>query len=217
MVAITRHSGDSTVDVTIIQKELPYTSSIKDMPLMFPEMKRTALLLCKGKASDEIVSLSMDNNIYQIDKPKRRRDVPLRMIKRLSTIGKPLVGVIANGSDADARLIAFFALMKADRLLFEYMYEVYADRHHAGHSEITDNDFLDFIERKAQNSETVAKWSTPNLVNIRGKIKSTLCEAGLAKRSGDSLLIQKPIADDELRNLFAESDKPYLKAMLMEE
>jgi len=142
---------------------------------MFPDMKRTALLLCEGKSSDEIVGLAIEKNIYQLEKLKRRRDVPLRMIKRLATIGQPIVAVIANGSDADAKLIAFFALMKADRLLFEYMYEVYADKHHAGHNEITDKDFLDFIERKAQSSETVAKWSVSNLTNIRGKIKYALC------------------------------------------
>ena len=196
---------------------LPYTSSIKDMPLMFPDMKRTAMLLCEGKSQDEIIGLSMEQNIYQIDKPKRRRDVPLRMIKRLSTVRRPLVEIIASGSGADAKLIAFLAFMKADRLLFEYMYEVYADKHHAGHYELTDKDFLDFVERKAQNSETVAKWSVSNLVNVRGKIKSSLCDAGLAKRKGDSLLIQKPIVEDRLRKLFDESDRIYLKAMLMED
>ena len=197
-------------------KELPYTSSIKDMPLMFPDMKRTAILLCEGKSGGEIVSLSMEKNVYQLDKPKRRRDVPLRMIKRLSGIEHALIDVIANGHDADAKLIAFLSLMKADRLLFEYMYEVYSDRHHAGYSEITDKDFLDFIERKAQNNETVAKWSTPNLASVRGKIKSSLCDAGLAKRSGENLLIQKPIIDDGLRKMLDEADKVYARAMLME-
>ena len=197
-------------------KNLPYTSSIKDMPLMFFEMKRTAMLLYENKSIDEIVGLAIEKNIYQFDKPKRRRDVPLRMIKRLSAIGPPLVAVIANGNDADAKLIAFLALMKSDRLLFEYMHEVFADRHYAGHNEITDKDFLDFIERKAQNNETVAKWSSPNLANIRGKIKSALCEAGLAKRSGDYLLIQRPIVDDGLRKLFDEADKEYARAMLVE-
>lgn len=197
-------------------KELQYTSSIKDMPLMFSEMKRTALLLCEGMQNDEIVRLSLDKNIYQLNKEKRRRDVPLRMIKRLSTIGKPLVEVIAYGCETDAKLIAFLALMKADRLISEYMYEVYADRVHAGHNEISDKDFLDFIERKTQNSETVAKWSSDNLASVRGKIKSSLCDAGLAKRNGDSLLIQRPIVDDELRKLLDEADKIYAKAMLVE-
>ena len=197
-------------------KEPQYTSSIKDMPLMFSEIKRTALLLCENKNADEIVRLSMEKNIYQLDEEKRRRDVPLRMIKRLQTINQPLLEVIAHGRDDEARLISFLALMKADRLLFEYMYEVYADRFQAGFDEITDKDFLDFIERKAQNSAVVAKWSVSNLASVRSKIKSALCDAKLAKRNGNALLIQRPIIDDTLRVLFDETDKVYIKAMLME-
>ena len=197
-------------------KNLLYTSSIKDMPFMFLEMRRTALLLCEGKTGDEIVRLSMDDNIYQIEKEKRRRDVPLRMIKRLSTIGMPLVEVVARASDDEAKLIAFLALMKADRLLFEYMHEVYADKYHAGYNEIIDKDFIDFIDRKAQNSDVVAKWSTANLANIRGKIKSVLCDTGLGKRDGDVLLIQRPIVDTRLLSLIDDSNRVYAKAMLME-
>jgi len=199
-----------------MQQELPYTSSIKDMPLMFPDMKRTALLLCEGKSRDEIVRLSVEKNIYQLDKVKRRRDVPLRMIKRLSTLGMPLIEVIANGHFNDAKLIAFLALMKADRLLFEYMYEVYADKSHTGAVEMSDRDFAEFIERKAQSSDTVAKWSANNLSDIRGKIKNALCDAGLAKRIGGNLLIKKPIIDEGLRKLIEETDRVYAKAMLME-
>ena len=199
-----------------MHKYLPYTSSIKDMPLMFLEMKRTAILLCEGKTSDEIVSLSMHKNIYQLDKQKRRRDLPLRMTKRLLTIEQPLVAIIASGNDTDAKLIAFLAFMKVDRLLFEYMYEVYADKYHAGYNEITDNDFLGFIDRKAHSSATVEKWSVSTLTSVRGKIKSSLCNANLAKRSGNNLLIQKPIVSIELRKLFDETDRIYIQAMLME-
>jgi hypothetical protein len=200
-----------------MSNELPYTSSIKDMPLMFYEMKRTAMLLCEGKTADEIVRMSMDDNIYQLDKGKRRRDVPLRMIKRLSAIGRAPLEALASRHDSDAKLIAFLALMKADRLLFEYMAEVYFDKFHTGRAEISDKDFADFIERKVQSSETVAKWSPSNLVNIRGKIKKALCDAGLAKRDGDKLLIQRPIVCDEFRGLFSQTDRAFAKAMLLED
>ena len=199
-----------------MQKELKYTSSIKDMPLMFSDMKRTALLLSEGKTSEEIIKLAVDENVYQLDKPKRRRELPQRMIKRLSVIGQPLVDILAHGYEADAKIVALFALIKSDRLLFEYMHEVYSDKYQAGHNEITDKDFIDFIEHKAQNSETVANWSTKNIASIRSTVKSILCEAGIAKRSGDDLLIQRPIVDKSLCELFDDTDNVYARVMLME-
>ena len=196
--------------------ELKYTSSIKDMPFMFLEMKRTALLLCDGKSGDEIVKMSVEQNIYQLEKEKRRRDVPLRMIKRLSSIGEPLIKIIARGHDGEAKLAAFLALMKSDRLLFEYMREVYSDKFYSGYEEIYDKDFLEFIDRKAQNDDTVAKWTGNNLAAVRGKIKSTLCDAGMAKRSGDVLMVQCPIVENEFLQLIKEEGNIYAKAMLLE-
>jgi hypothetical protein len=196
--------------------KLPYTSSIKDMPFMFFEMRRTAGLLCDGKTQVEIVELSMTHNIYQLGKEKRRRDVPLRMINRLSTIDVPLVTIVANGRDEDAKLVAFFALMKADRLLSEYMCEVYADKYHSGQNEITDQDFLIFIERKVQNSDVIATWTVNNLIRVRNTYKNILCDAGLAKRVGSALLIQKPISNPHIRELIKGEDVAYAKAMLLE-
>ncbi|MEA4892471.1 MAG: DUF1819 family protein [Peptococcaceae bacterium] len=197
-------------------RELQYTSSIKDMPFMFSEMCRTAQLLCEGKNSDEIVAMSIQSNIYQLEREKRRRDVPLRMIKRLSTLDDSLISVIATGSERDAKVIAFLALIKADRLFFEYMREVYLDRYEAGRFEISDKDFIGFIERKAQSSDVVAKWTSNNLVRIRNTYKNILCEAGLAKRNGDVLLIQKPLIDHALLGLLDRDDVLYAKAMLLE-
>ena len=96
------------------------------------------------------------------------------------------------------------------------MHEVFADKYISGREELSDRDFVEFIECKSQSSETVAKWSENNLKSIRSKIKSTLCDAGLAKRNGDKILIQMPVIDDDLRSLLGEVEISYKRAMLME-
>ncbi|MGB8453170.1 MAG: DUF1819 family protein [Anaerocolumna sp.] len=197
-------------------RELPYTSSIKDMPFMFSEMRRTAQFLCEGKSVNEIVEMSMQSNIYQLEREKRRRDVPLRMTKRLLTLDDVLISVISNSSEKDARLIAFLALIKADRLLYEYMSEVYVDLYHVGKKEIADKDFIDFIERKSHESDTVSKWTSTTLVRIRNTYKNILCEADLAKRSGDVLFIQKAFVDCDLLGLLGGENALYARVMLLE-
>jgi len=193
-----------------------YTSNIKNMPFLFLEMKRTAILLCEGKTHDEIRTLSVEQNVYQLDKEQRRRELPAKMLARLSTINEALVKVIATGFDDEAKLVAFFAMMKADRLLFEYMYEVVADKYSMGHREVTDRDFEDFIDRKIQNCETVAGWKTDNLVRVRNAIKSTLVSAGLAKKNGNTLELLPPIVDKNFCRMFDDEDKPYMKAIMLE-
>ena len=199
-----------------MKSKLPYTSSIRNMPLMFSEMKRTALLLCEGKTTDEILQLSIEKNIYQFEKEKRRREVAFRMTKRLSTINKPLIELLANNNGVEAKLVTFLAFMKADRLLFEYMVEVYSDKFHAGFEDVTDIDFIDFFNRKAQNCETVAKWSAEILKDLRSAIKKTLVTAELAKRTKNGFLILKPLLCENICTLLDETDRVYARAMLLE-
>ena len=138
------------------------------------------------------------------------------MLARLTTLNEALVRVIATGQDDEAKLVAFFAMMKSDRLLFEYMHEVVADKYSMGHKEVTDRDFEDFIDRKIQNSDTVASWKKDNLVRVRNAIKSTLVGAGLAKKNGTDLELLPPIVDRDFSRLFDYEDKPYMKAIMLE-
>jgi len=193
-----------------------YTSNIKNMPFLFLEMKRTAMLLLEGKTPEDIRTLSVEQNVYQLDKEQRRRELSAKMLARLTTLNDVLVRVIATGQDDEAKLVAFFAMMKSDRLLFEYMYEVVADKYSMGHREVTDRDFEDFIDRKIQNCDTVAGWKKDNLVKVRNAIKSTLVGAGLAKKNGNELELLSPIVDKDFGRLFGDEDKPYIKAMMLE-
>ena len=198
-----------------MQKGLQYTSTIRDFPLMFLEMKKTAVLLCEGKTPDEIFSLSVNENIYQLDKEKRRHAMPLKMNKRLATLKTPLIKALANGTTDEGKLIAFLALMKAERFVCEYMLAVYADKMDL--DEITDLDFMQFADRLAVNSETVANWKSDILNNLNSRLKSILCDAGLAKRTKTGVLVQKAIVDDDFCRLLDDDDWFYAKALLRED
>jgi len=182
---------------------------------MFLEMKKTAVLLCEGKTPDEIFSLSVNENIYQLDKEKRRHAMPLKMNKRLATLKTPLIKALANGTTDEGKLIAFLALMKAERFVCEYMLAVYADKMDL--DEITDLDFMQFADRLAVNSETVANWKSDILNNLNSRLKSILCDAGLAKRTKTGVLVQKAIVDDDFCRLLDDDDWFYAKALLRED
>lgn len=189
-----------------------YTSTIRDFPLMFLEMKRTAILLCEGKKADEILQLSVIENIYQLDKEKRRRSMPLKMTKRLSTIKEPLIKLLATGTPDEAKLVAFLALMKAERLIFEYMAEVYSDK--IDFDELTNVEYLHFIDRKILNSNTVANWNSNTIKSLCSKIKQILCDAGLAKKNGNAIIVQRPLVDETFFSLLDNDDWVYAKTVL---
>ena len=182
---------------------------------MFLEMKKTAILLSEGKNAEEILTLSIEDNIYQLDKEKRRRSMPLKMTKRLAALKMPLIKALADGTVDEGKLISFLAMMKAERLVFEYMLDVYADK--SDNDEISDLDFMQFADRLSANNETVAKWKQDTLKDINSKLKNILCDAGLAKRTKAGVTVLKPIVDTEFCNMLDDDDWIYARAVLGED
>jgi hypothetical protein len=78
-----------------------------------------------------------------------------------------------------------------------------------------DIDFMQFIDRLAANSETVANWKSDTLKDINSKLKNILCDAGLAKRTKEGLVVQKPIAVGDFCNLLDDDDRVYAKTMCL--
>lgn len=198
-------------------EELKYSSEIKNMPFLFLETRRAANLICEGKAGIDIIELSIKQNVFQLDKERRRKELVMKVLKRLGSIDKNLIDIIANGRECEAKLITFLAIIKTDRLFFEFMRDVFSDKYMCGQLEIEDKDFVTFFEVKSHESEIVAKWKSDNLEKIKGAYKKILCEAGLAVKSTTKFEITKPVCDNQLLE-FVKSKDNYLfaKSMLLE-
>jgi len=168
-------------------KAWEYSSEIKNMPFLFLETKKTAILLSAGKSKDEIIELSKNENIYQLNKERRRTELPRTIVKRLKSVDDEGLEILANGRDEDAKIITLIAIMRTDKLFYEFMRDVYAESFSSHRLEITDSDFYVFFEDKASESERVAKWGKDNLERIRGAYRKMLCDAGLAVRDGGIL------------------------------
>lgn len=192
-----------------------YSSAIKEWPLMFTETRKTALLLCEGKSETDIIELSKTSDIYQLKKEIRRTKLPQKILARLHSLNHEQISLLASGNENIAKLICFLSIMKTDRLLFEFMREVYAEKLGIGQAEISDKDFVIFFERKINESPKVAKWTSNNLEQIKNAYKRILTDAGLGKRQANTLLLTRAICDkDELASL-RSGNEIYTEALLL--
>jgi hypothetical protein len=163
-----------------------YSSYIKDMPFLFLETRKAAKLVADGADIESIVSLSTEQNIFQLDKERRRLKLAQKVASRLSVLSVGQINVLATASEETAKLITFYAVIKTDLLFFEFMKDVYSEKQNLGQYDIEDKDIISFLRSK----EEIA----------------ILCEAGLATRNGSALKIQKPISDGFLQDAFPLTD-----------
>lgn len=192
---------------------LRYTSTLKEMPLLFNEMRKAASMKVNGFDDKTIIQQSETLNIFQVVKERRKRDLATKMLTRLKSLSPELLSFLANGNIETAKAVALYALLHVDLLFFEFFKEVYADRYSTGEHFISDADFFVFFHRKAETSEIVANWKDNNLRQLRNAYKKAMLESGFVKKVNNGLEITPPLIEKEVAKLFSEQ---YKKAMCLE-
>src|SRR5690625_3267811 len=141
-----------------LQNELLYRSTIKSRPFFYIETKNLADLVTQGMNEFEIRKRDLENNIFQVKTESRKKEVASVILNRFKVLDKYLIEQITISDVATSKLIAFYAILKTDRLLYEFMHEVYREK--VGYQDlvIKDRDFNVFFETKRQHSAVIAGW-----------------------------------------------------------
>jgi hypothetical protein len=196
-------------------KKLEYRSSIKSTSFLYIETKKASSLVLRGFKEFEIMDMSIKDNIFQMKSETRKKEVASTILKRLKTLDEFLLNKLANGNLETSKQIAIYAIMKTDRLFFEFMSEVYKDKIILKEKYIADSDFNVFFERKCEQSDAVAAWKEYTFYKIKQVVTRILFEAGFIKNQKGDKEINIPIIDYDLAQHLKEiGDGIYLEAML---
>lgn len=196
-------------------KNLEYRSTIKSMSYLYIETKKASGLVLQGLKDFQIKDMSIKENIFQMKSEARKREVASMVLKRLKSLDEFLLNKLANGDLETSKQIVIYAIMKTDRLFFEFMNEVYRDKNILKEKYITDSDFNVYFERKCEQSDTVAAWKEYTFYKLKQVFIRILFESGLIKNKKGDKEITIPIIDYDLSQHLKEiGDGIYLEVML---
>lgn len=195
--------------------ELEYRSTIKSMPYLYIETKKAASLVLQGFKDFEIKDMSIKENIFQMKSEARKKEIASMTLKRLKSLDEFLLNKLVNGDLETSKQIVVYAIMKTDRLFFEFMNEVYRDKNILKEKYIADSDFNVYFQKKCEQSDTVAAWKEYTFYKLKQVFIRILFEAGFIKNQKGDKEITIPIIDYDLAQHLKEiGDDIYLKAML---
>lgn len=195
-------------------RKLKYSSNIKDKGLLGKELKLAAELYCQGNSFEKISEMSIDENIFQVNTERRRKEMAECIIVRMKYLDEFTLKRIAEGTIFLANTLSLYAMMKTNPLVFDFMNEVYREKAELMINRITDADMNQFMDVKAQQIETVAKWTDGNREKAKGALRNALIEAGVLRDMGSFYMVLVPVLDmDLVQNLLSIDGETYLKAM----
>ncbi|MCB2299880.1 DUF1819 family protein [Clostridium tagluense] len=199
--------------MNILVRELEYSAKLTGESFLMYEFKIIAKLKKEGFSDKDIRRVVLEENLFQykFKSSISRRLTPL--IQRINTIDDTLINMLLEDPLEYGVIINLYAIMKNDRLFFEFMNEVVRERISTNDLYLEKKDINVFITEKKEQSEIVDKWTDETIVKIKQVIFKMLSEVGILedKKAGKlSRLIIQPELKDYIIN---RGDKKYLQAM----
>ena len=160
-----------------LQEPAQYKASITREQFMFYEMRTTAKLLSEGRTDEEAVAKIISENLFQYPTEKQIRSQSLACIKRLHCLDDAnLVNDIAVKSSDIAKQICLYAMMKYNRLVWDFMVTVIGEKYRTHDLQFGRIDLNVYFIRLQEQIDTVAAWSDTTVAKAKQVLLRVLVE-----------------------------------------
>ena len=191
-----------------------YSAGLMSQSFWFIEFKKVIKLISNGKSNEEIKSICIEENLFGAAKEYRAKRMCGYILNRAKTLDQTMTDLFLNSDLNTQKIINLIAILKGDRLFFEFMYEVYREKVILGLPNIEDTDLKVFFSKKEAEHEEIEIWKDTTKKKLRSTYMTYLVDANLITIIDKQRTITPPILDIALeRYLEACGDTAIIKAI----
>lgn len=193
--------------------ELDYSATLTGASFMFYEFKQVVSLKEQGFTEQEIREKVLTENLFQYQvNASLKRSLP-SVLRRASVLDDTLYKMVLEQSMESGKTINLYAIMKTDRLFFEFMNEVIREKLESDDYLLERKDLNLYFTSKAEQDSGVAGWTEQTVNKVKQVILRILHESGFIKdkKKGE---ISRLMMDEQLKqHLIQIGDIAYVRAM----
>ncbi|WP_339179328.1 DUF1819 family protein [Paenibacillus sp. FSL R5-0701] len=193
--------------------ELGYSVTITGASFLFYELKQVVGLKILGLTESQIKKKVAEENLFQYQvKSSITRSLP-SVLRRAGVLDEALCHMVLEHSLESGKIINLYAIMKTDRLFFEFMTEVIQEKFNADNYLLEKKDLNLYIASKAEQNAGVAAWTEQTITRLKQVYVKVIHDSGLLKdkKSGE---LSRPMMDEQLKqHLIQIGDIAYVRAM----
>lgn len=166
-----------------------YNGGLTREQFLFHEMRVTARLMLEGLENNQIIDQVIKDNLYQYPTTKTLKSVATACVNRLNSLDdNDLIGAIANEPSDVAKQVCLYAMMRHNRLVWEFMISVIADKYRNQDFVLDKQDINVFFIRLQEQDEHVAIWADSTIGKIKSVLKKVLVETEYLDNSRSTVL-----------------------------
>ena len=155
----------------------PYNGSLTREQFLFYEMRTTAKLMVEGLGDQEIIDKIVSDNLFQYPTEKSVKKMASVCVTRLHSMNDDtLVEAIANQPADVAKQACLYAMMKYNRVMWDFMVTVIGEKYRLRDTNFGKIDLNVFFNRLQEQDDKVAGWSDETIKKLKQVLTRVLIE-----------------------------------------
>ena len=159
--------------------EETYSAGLISQSFWFVEMKKVIKLIDDGKSEEEIKKMCIDENLFGAAKEYRAKRIYGYIWNRAKRLDKTLIDLFCTSDLATQKVINLIAILRSDRLFFEFMFEVYREKYTWYSSNRRRRCKYFFKNKEITKVEDIAAWTDGTKRRLRSIYFNYLTDANL--------------------------------------
>ena len=196
-----------------MSKGLYYSATLTGASFLFYELKQVLKLKKQGLSVAEIKRVVIEDNVFEYKVTSSLKRIVPSVLRRANSLDETLQEMVLNSPLEIGKVINLYAIMKTDKLFFEFMNEVIREKLEANNYLLEKKDLNGFFITKAEQNEKMAKWTELTVNKLKQVYMKLLYEAGLLRDKKSGELNRLLFDEDTKRHLTYIGETDYLKAM----
>lgn len=198
----------STKDVT------KYSTALTGEPFLFNETRILAGFLVSGEEMITLRKRNLTENLIMHKRMGSLRRVTSPIFRRLSVISPAAMQILADGDLDSAKIILLVSIAKTDRLVRDFLINIYSDKLDMKLSKIDKSDIERYFESVYEEEPYLRDRTEQTKAKLKQQLMKIMVESGLADKQSSDFLVTRPNFSNKLANqLVADGESEYIKIL----
>ena len=191
-----------------------YSAKLTGEPFLYNETKIIGRYLLEGANEEELKKQNIEENLIKHKKISSVKRVNAPIFRRLKVMSKEMLEEFVCSDIETSKYILLYAIMKTDKLVRDFVIEVYKDKLYMRKEYIEKFDIDNWYEEKCILSRTLKERTESTAAKLKQVIMKILQDSGLVIKEKNMYRIIRPLLKEKfIAMLEKNGDIEYAKAI----
>ena len=191
-----------------------YSAKLTGEPFMYNETKIIGKYLLEGENEEELKKRNIEENLIKHKKISSVKRVNAPIFRRLKVMDKEMLEEFVCSDIETSKCILLYTIMKTDKLVRDFIMEVYKDKLYMRKEYIEKFDIDNWYEEKCILSKTLRERAESTSAKLKQVIMKILQDSGLVIKEKDKYRVVRPLLKEKFIDMLNKNgDMEYAKAM----